>query len=109
MKLRYQSKNPKVSTPYIESPTNVSDRWKELSIDLLLDCKCLLSNFDNVAAAEYEVASLFVNGLTYGEIAAERKVSIETIRSQVSSILSKTHSSNRTDLIKHVLCTNLEA
>jgi len=79
----------------------------DTSLDLLLDCRCLMSCLHRATAAEYEVASLFVNGLTYSEIADIRLVSIETIRSQVSSLLSKTGSKHRTELIKLVLSTNL--
>lgn len=52
---------------------------------------------------ETEITSLLVRGFSIQEIANERDVSEHTIRSQVKSILHKTHTSRQAELIKLVL------
>lgn len=78
-----------------------------LTIDLLLDCDCLLHLDSPLTRAEFEVACKFVSGFTYNEIANQRQVSRETIKSQVANVLSKTSRIRRLDLVKYVIEQNL--
>lgn len=52
--------------------------------------------------AEQEVLDLLSEGLTNAEISERRQKSIETVNSQVKSILAKTNSANRTQLLRLV-------
>ena len=52
--------------------------------------------------AEQQVLDLLSEGLTNAEISERRKKSIETVNSQVKSILAKTNSANRTQLLRLV-------
>ncbi len=52
--------------------------------------------------AEQEVLDYLSRGLTNSEISARREKSIETVNSQVKSILAKTNSANRTQLLRLV-------
>ena len=92
------------TTPSVQDDGHWNPR---VSLDQLLNCDCLMNLSCPATSAENEVASLFVNGLTYSEIADIRHVSIETIRTQVSSLLSKTGTKHRTEFIKLVLSANL--
>lgn len=56
-----------------------------------------------LTGAEALVCGLMVQGLTDVEIAAQRSVSVETIKTQVKSIYRKTGTSRRADLIRLVL------
>ena len=67
----------------------------------------LMANLFGLTEAETTVLSLMAEGLTNREIADRRAKSVETINSQAKSILSKTMSANRTQLIR--LATNLSA
>jgi DNA-binding CsgD family transcriptional regulator len=67
----------------------------------------LMANLFGLTEAETMVLSLMAEGLTNREIAERRAKSVETINSQAKSILSKTMSANRTQLIR--LATNLSA
>jgi DNA-binding CsgD family transcriptional regulator len=67
----------------------------------------LMANLFGLTAAETMVLSLMAEGLTNREIAERRVKSVETINSQAKSILAKTMSANRTQLIR--LATNLSA
>jgi len=58
--------------------------------------------------AELEVARLFVTGKKYAQIAAARNVSVDTIKTQIASLLSKTSKNNRFDLIILVVAMNLQ-
>jgi len=53
--------------------------------------------------AESAVCQLLVDGSTTTEIAEKRNVSPETVKTQVKSVLQKTHCSRRSDLIRLVL------
>lgn len=53
--------------------------------------------------AEAQVCTLMVQGLTSNEIAAERDVSIETVRSQIKAVYAKTNTNRRADLIRLTL------
>ena len=54
--------------------------------------------------AESNVVELIAQGLKNSEIALRRDVSIETVNSQVKSVLSKSRSENRTQLVR-MLCS----
>ena len=81
----------------------------KLSIDVLLCCGCLLEILDPLTQAEFEVASQLVKGLTCEEIARRRKVSSETVKSQITSVLSKTGVRNRIELLLLVLDSNVSS
>lgn len=55
-----------------------------------------------LTAAENETCRLVVQGLGNAEIAERRNVGIETVKTQVASVLRKTQSGNRADLIRRV-------
>jgi len=75
-------------------------------IDSLMNCTTLARSA-NLTTAEVAVARGLVQGLRYAEIAKKRAVSTDTIKSQVSNLLHKTGSRNRTELIQRVLRENL--
>jgi DNA-binding CsgD family transcriptional regulator len=56
----------------------------------------------NLTQAEQDVLDHLSEGLTNSEISDRREKSIETVNSQVKSILSKTNSANRTQLLRLV-------
>ena len=60
-----------------------------------------------LTGTESDVLSLIAEGLTNREISERRTKSVETVNSQTKSILSKTMTTNRTQLIR--LVTNLSA
>ncbi len=60
-----------------------------------------------LTAAELSVASLFLEGLSNAEIAETRGVGNDTIKSQIQSILTKTRSRNRTEMVRRALRINL--
>ena len=53
--------------------------------------------------AEAAVVEGLVRGLTLGEIAAERRASIHTVRTQMKSVLSKTGAGRQRELVRRVL------
>lgn len=55
-----------------------------------------------LTTAENETCRLVVQGLGNAEIAERRNVGIETVKTQVASVLRKTQSENRADLIRRV-------
>lgn len=57
--------------------------------------------------AESEICRLVANGMNTPEMAETRGVAPETIRSQVKSVLQKTHSGSRLDLVRLALTINL--
>lgn len=57
--------------------------------------------------AEARVCELLVEGHNTEEMAEMRNVSIETIRSQIKSVLLKTNSANRSDVLRRALTLNL--
>jgi DNA-binding CsgD family transcriptional regulator len=67
----------------------------------------LMARLYDLTGAETEVLSLMAQGLTTPEIAERRSTSATTVKSQTASILSKTMSANRTQLVR--LVTNLSA
>lgn len=67
----------------------------------------LMANLFELTEVETEVLRLMAEGLTNREISDRRAKSVETINSQTKSILAKTMSANRTQLIR--LTTNLSA
>ena len=67
----------------------------------------LVTDLFELTGAEIEVLSLMADGLTNREISERRSTSITTVNSQTKSILSKTMSANRTQLVR--LVTNLSA
>jgi len=56
-----------------------------------------------LSQAEVLVCALLVQGLTDAEIATQRSVSVETVRTQVKSIYRKTNTSRRAELIRLTL------
>ena len=79
----------------------VIDPWSGDPVDL--------SGFDRaygLTSAEAAVARLVVDGMTYAEIAERRNVTRETVKSHVGSLLRKTGSRNRTDLVRRALLLN---
>jgi len=71
-------------------------------LDLLLN-EDILEEIDEafgLTRAESEVCLLLSNGLQPTEIAAKRKVSIHTIRTQIKSAIDKTGAKNVTDLVR---------
>jgi DNA-binding CsgD family transcriptional regulator len=67
----------------------------------------LMANLFGLTEAETEVLALMAEGMTNREISDRREKSVETINTQTKSILAKTMSANRTQLIR--LATNLSA
>ena len=59
----------------------------------------LLKSLFSLTTAEIAVATNLRAGLTLAEIASARRVSLETIRSQVKSLLQKTNTRRQSDLI----------
>jgi DNA-binding CsgD family transcriptional regulator len=59
-----------------------------------------LRNLYNLSATEVEVSELLANGQSPLQIAEERQVSINTIRTQLRQIFAKTDCSNLTDLVR---------
>jgi len=85
--------------------TSLDQRYK--AINPLLDCKCLAQSIYQLTRAEKAVAQMFVDGATYKEIASHRKVSVQTVKSQIARILDKTMTRNRVELLKLVLAANI--
>lgn len=71
------------------------DTTREVAIDLH-NAKLAFHLTD----AELKVVDMVCRGLTNPEIAEERKRSVETINAQVKNILSKTGTTNRTQLVR---------
>lgn len=65
-----------------------------------------LKELYNLTKAEQEVCKLVVEGLTTEEIAQARNTTIETVRSQIKSLTSKTYTKQRTELVKLALTVN---
>jgi DNA-binding CsgD family transcriptional regulator len=63
----------------------------------------ILRELFSLTPAEARVAGKLLQGLTLDEIAAESKVSVETIRSHVKRILSKTATTRQSELILLIL------
>lgn len=57
--------------------------------------------------AEDAVCALLLNGMSTNEIAETRSVTVETVKSQIKSLLEKTRTKNRVQLIKLALSINL--
>lgn len=75
-----------------------------VSYDIKID---MLSRLFALTRSEADVLELMADGLTNQQISGERGKSIHTINSQVKSILAKTMTANRTQLIR--LSTNVSA
>jgi DNA-binding CsgD family transcriptional regulator len=67
----------------------------------------ILRDLFMLTETEAEVLGLMADGLTNREISERREKSVETINSQAKSLLAKTNTANRTQLIR--LATNLSA
>jgi DNA-binding CsgD family transcriptional regulator len=65
----------------------------------------MLAGLFSLTRAESSILELVAEGLTNSQISERRSKSVETINSQVKSILEKTQSANRTQLIR--LVTNI--
>ncbi len=81
---------------YVVDPTNVS-----------IFSTAGMAKLYNLTAAEDNVCHCLVEGLDTQSIADRRGVSVETIRSQIKSLMSKTRVQNRVSLIRLVLSVNL--
>lgn len=70
------------------------------SVDLALtnDTQSIMKNAFDLGDAEVEVAISILNGLSPSDIAAQRKVSLNTIRTQIRGLLSKTETRGLPDL-----------
>jgi len=64
-----------------------------------LPFKPLLQNLYDVTQAEAKIAEGLLNGLSAKELAASGGVSIETVRSQMKSLLSKTSATRQAEFI----------
>ena len=82
-------------------------KQSELSIEFLLCCRCLFKTVNPITKAEYEVVCQFVKGYSYKEIANQRQVSCETVKSQINCVLAKTDTRNRMALLMLVLELNI--
>jgi DNA-binding CsgD family transcriptional regulator len=71
-----------------------------------IDSEILASIF-SLTQAEASILELLAEGLTNAQISERRAKSVETVNSQVKSILEKTQSANRTQLIR--LATNISS
>ena len=60
----------------------------------------------NLTEAEKDVCKLIVKGSTTEEIAETRNTKLETARSQIKSLMSKTNTKQRTELVKLALTVN---
>lgn len=74
----------------------------------LLSTECISNPHFGLTPAEIEVATGFVRGLSYKEIADSRGVQIDTVKSHIRNILSKTSRNNRLELIFLVLGLNYD-
>ncbi|HJS80441.1 MAG TPA: hypothetical protein VJ748_07430, partial [Vitreimonas sp.] len=54
----------------------------------------------SLTAAETGILSLFLAGRSLSDISAERKTAIFTVRTQLKSIMHKTHSRHQLDLLR---------
>ena len=71
------------------------------SVSVQIDAGMVAKAF-HLTQAERDVLNYLSEGLTNAEISDRREKSIETVNSQVKSILSKTNSANRTQLLRLV-------
>ena len=66
-----------------------------------------LKELYGLTGAESAIADLMVKGMSNQSISEIRGVTMGTIKSQIKSVLSKTDTKNRTDLIRRVLSINI--
>jgi DNA-binding CsgD family transcriptional regulator len=59
-----------------------------------------LQSLYNLTRAEADIANLLLEGLSLEQISEQRLVSLDTVRSQVKTLLAKTGSSRQSTLIK---------
>lgn len=59
----------------------------------------------NISEAEKTVTALLLDGLTNREIAEERGTGIETVKSQITSIMQKADATSRVELVRRALKT----
>lgn len=67
----------------------------------------MLASIFSLTQAEAAILEMLAEGLTNAQISERRAKSVETVNSQVKSILEKTQSANRTQLIR--LATNISS
>jgi len=67
----------------------------------------MLASIFSLTQAETSILEMLAEGLTNAQISERRSKSVETVNSQVKSILEKTQSANRTQLIR--LATNISS
>lgn len=61
----------------------------------------------NLSPAESSICQMVTEGVKSAEIAERRNVSIETVRSQIKGLFTKTQTSNQLDLVRLALKVNL--
>ena len=66
----------------------------------------MLTESFGLSSAEVEIAERLVEGARVGDIAEERSSSVNTVRTQVKSLLSKTGTGTQTDLVRLLLSLN---
>lgn len=62
----------------------------------------ILKRFYGISKVEAEVLKCLAEGMSLKEIAAQRNVTIHTVRSQVKSIMNKTDTTRQSELIRLV-------
>lgn len=75
---------------------------RDTTQEMTIDMEFARQAFD-LTSAESAVVDMVCQGLTNSEIASRRERSVDTVNAQMKSILSKTRSVNRTQLVR-VLC-----
>lgn len=74
---------------------------------------CSFSNADSLqavfklTAAEAHLALSLTNGLTLQNIAEDKNISVQTVRSQLKSVFNKMNVNSQTELVRHILTSAL--
>lgn len=105
--------------PVLIEVSPLPDRLDEINVNeecaliQMIDINCqrhcstfAFSHAYKLTAAEAEVSSLITEGMTNADIADARNTSIETVKSQIKSILRKARVSSRIELIRKILKTD---
>lgn len=111
-------KRTSMATPYHVEISHLSDResldQKEGLLVIVIDPDHReivdtsgMKEMFHLTNSEENVCQLLVDSMTTREIAESRNTSPETVKNQIKSILSKTNSRNRSDIIKRALTINI--
>ncbi len=94
------------STGTSENPDDENTYYLTSSVDLMVgdDTSSAIRDGFNFSQAETEIALRIMEGDPPAKIAAERGVSLHTVRAQIRSLLAKTESRGLPDLVR-VLCS----